>query len=200
MGDPPGPFDGAPTLAVGHSCAFCDSRDVSWAHPLDPHHAAFEVHGKGYTLPAVWALCEPCETIYRSGDDSAAIEVIGGDADEAAGTLAAFRRADAGRQRFDPEPMALAEAREHGFAPLAELTGALQLGPLWPAEHRLWLAEVAAAFDGDARFGWLIRSPDPDRSPEETLSALWRRVERDSECADPDIWTQRVQEFFAAEE
>lgn len=74
----------------------------------------------------------------------------------------------------------------------------MALGALWPAEHRGWLAEAAAAFDADDdRFGWLIRSPDPAVPVRDTLNALWRWVERDPACRDPQVWTQRVEEFFA---
>ena len=105
--DEPGWVDGVPTSGTGQSCAFCGSAPVAWVHPLDPDLVRFRLFGDGYTLPTFWTLCEPCEAIYGSGDDEAAVTVMrssggwDGDADtegaEYAGTaLAAFRRADKG--------------------------------------------------------------------------------------------------------
>ena len=111
---------------------------------------AYREYGKRHTLPAAWTLCDRCEAIYASGDDDAAVEVMRttawawawvADEDLAECVrqpLAVFQGTDLGARHFDPEPEALARAREQGFVPLRELTGVAEdLGPLWPADHAL---------------------------------------------------------------
>ena len=180
---------------IDQSCAFCGSRDVVWAHPLAEELVAYREYGKGHTLPTLWALCDRCEVIYASGDDDAAVEVMRSSgwswvADEDVAEcirqpLVVFRRADLGPRRFDPEPSEVAEARRQGFVPLRELTGvAADLGPLWPAEHALWLDELGPS-SGEDEYDevldrWLVRSPWPSLSVRRTLDALWRWVERNA--------------------
>lgn len=192
--DPTGWVDGAPTNGIGQSCVLCGTRKVTWVHPLARNLVTYRVAGKGHTLPGFWPLCDRCEAIYTSGDDDAAVEVMRSsgrwpcehDADVAAcirKPLEVFRRADLGARRFDPEPPALMEAREHGFVPLRELTGVADtLGPLWPPAHRLWLEELGPS-PGDDELDqvvdrWLVRSPWPALSVQQTMAALWRWVER----------------------
>ena len=202
---------------IGQSCAFCGGRDVVWAHPLADDLVTYREYGKGHTLPTSWALCDRCETIYTSGDDDAAVEVMQssvwswvGDDDVAEcirQPLAVFRRADLGARPFDPEPSAVAEARKKGFIPLRELTGvADHLGPLWPAEHSLWLDELGPAF-GEGEYDevldrWLVRSPWPSLSVRRTINALWRSVDRTARPSPrpPDADNPLILEFFTLSE
>jgi hypothetical protein len=208
--DPAGWVDGAPTSGVGQSCAFCGTRDVAWVHPLARDLLAYREYGNVYTLPTFWALCDRCERVYASGDDDAAVEVMRPSrswvADEAVAEcirkpLAVFRRADLGPRRFDPEPLGVVEARKQGFVPVREVTGVPEtLGPLWPAEHRLWLDElgpspVEEAYD-EVLDRWLVRSPWPSLSVEQTLSALWRWVERAPFPYEDEAWKARILEVF----
>lgn len=126
--EPPGWVDGAPTSGIGQSCAFCGTRDVVWVHRLDRDLVAYQEYGKGHTLPSFWALCDRCEQVYATGDDTAAVVLMrsgwSGVADEhvaecIGGPLAVFRLADRGRRRFDPEPPGVVEARKQGFVPCA---------------------------------------------------------------------------------
>jgi hypothetical protein len=74
---------------------------------LDTRLTKYDEYGKGHTLPTFWALCDPCESIYQSGDDGAAIGamhssgawswVADEDVTECIGKpFAVFRRADKG--------------------------------------------------------------------------------------------------------
>ncbi len=166
-----------------------------WAHPLADDLVAYREYGKGHTLPTSWALCDRCETIYTSGDDDAAVEVMRSSAwswvadDDVAECirqpLAVFRRADLGARRFDPEPSVLVEAKRQGFVPLRELTGvADDLGPLWPADHSLWLDELGPT-PGEDEYDevldrWMVRSPWPSLSARRAINALWRWVDRNA--------------------
>jgi hypothetical protein len=185
---------------VGQVCAFCSTGDVVWAHALAEDLVAYREYGKGHTLPTSWALCDRCEAIYDSGDDDATVEVMRSSAwswvsDEDVAEcvrqpLTVFRRADLGRQRFDPEPPALVEARRRGFVPLRELTGVAEdLGPLWPEEHSLWLDGIGPSAGEDehdeALDRWLVRSPWPSLSVRQTVDSLWRWVERDDRPRPP---------------
>jgi hypothetical protein len=211
--DPEGWVHGAPTSAIGQSCALCGTRDVAWVHPLASDRVAYVKYGQGYTLPNFWALCERCEAVYASGDDDAAVEVMrsseGGwsgvpDEDVAECVhkpLGVFRGADLGARRFEPEPPSLVEARAHGFAPLRAFTGAAHtLGPLWPAEHRAWLDELGPiSFEEPApapRDRWLVRSPWPALSVEQALAVLWPWVERAPFPEQHGAWEARVGEVF----
>jgi hypothetical protein len=102
-----GPEGYLPTGSAGQSCAFCWSTEVPWIHPLDTELVSYRQFGKGHTLPHFWTLCDPCELLYRSGDDGAIVDVILGserwrgtpplDVDEEVRQpLAVFRRADRG--------------------------------------------------------------------------------------------------------
>lgn len=210
--DPPGWPDGTPRSGIGQSCAFCGTHDVAWVHPLAHDLLAYRVHGTDYTLPTFWALCDRCEGVYASGDDDAAVELMrsAGDwstvADEDVpegirAPLAAFRRADRGSRRFDPEPPGLTEARKDGFVPLRELTGVADwLGPLWPSQHRRWLDELGPSpgeDEGDELLDrWLVRSPWPVLSTSQAIGALWRWVERDQGHLDPDETRARILQFL----
>jgi hypothetical protein len=203
---------------IGQSCAFCGSLDVVWVHPLDEDLVAYREHGKGHTLPTSWALCDPCEGIYASGDDDAAVEMrrsspgwseVADDdvAESIRRALVVFRRADLGRQRFDPEPPSVTEARTQGFVPLRQLTGvAAELGPRWPAEHSLWLDDLGPLPGGDEHDEvperWLVRSPWPSLSVSRTLGALWRWVESDDHPSPrpPVSEDPLVLEFFTCTE
>jgi hypothetical protein len=199
---------------IGQSCAFCGDRGVVWEHPLAEDLVSYREYGKGHTLPASWALCDRCETLYSSGDDDAAVEVMRssawswvGDQDVAEcirQPLAVFRRADLGARRFDPEPTAVTEARRRGFVPLRELTGvADDLGPLWPAEHSLWLEELGPAPAEDeydeVLDRWLVRSPWPALSVRQATNALWRWVDRTPRPSPrpPEGDHPLIREFFA---
>jgi len=162
-----------------------------WAHSLAADLVAYRQYGKGHTLPTFWTLCDRCEGIYASGDDDAAVEVMRTSAwswvaDEDVAEcvrqpLTVFRRADLGPDRLDPEPAAVTEARRRGFVPLREVTGAAQdLGPLWPTEHALRIDGLGAISDDQDDEGdrWVVRSPWPSLSVQQTLGALWRWVER----------------------
>ena len=177
---------------IGRSCAFCGSRDVVWSHRLAEDLVAYREYGKAHTLPASWALCDRCEGLYASGDDDAAVEVMRSsgwswvaDADVAESIrqpLAVFRRADLGARRFDPEPSEVVAARRQGFIPLRELTGvAASLGPMWPAEHAVWLDDLGPSAGEDEHDEvldrWLVRSPWSSLSVRQTLAALWRWIE-----------------------
>lgn len=205
--DPPDWVDGAPTGGIGQSCAFCGTRDVAWVHPLDRDLRAYRAAGKEHTLPRFWTLCEACETAYVSGDDDAAVEVMRAHrSDEEIAVdprrlLAVFRRADRGSRRLDPEPPALVEAREHAFRPLRELTGAPDtLGRLWPAEHRRWLDDLGPDpgehIPGSVPERWLVRSPWPSLSVEQTLHVLWWWVERPPFPSEDETWAARVREVL----
>ncbi len=112
--DPPDWVDGAPTSGVDQSCAFCGTREVVWVHALARDRLTYRRFGKSSTLPTFWSLCDPCEQVYASGDDDAAVEVMRSwdgswvdavDVDASIRpSLAAFRRADLGSRRFDPAP------------------------------------------------------------------------------------------------
>ncbi len=185
---------------MGNSCAFCGSHEVTWDHPLDPDLASYREHGKGYTLPGAWALCDSCERLYATGDDEAIGQLMRSsawswveDADVAESLrtpLAVFRRADLGPHRFDPVDPAISAAREEGFVPLRGLTGvAHDLGPLWPAAHSRWLEELGPT-SGEDEYDevldrWLVRSPWPSLTLRQTLSALWRCVDPVTMSADP---------------
>ena len=211
--DPPGWVDGAPTSGLGQSCAFCGTRDVAWVHPLARDRVTYRERGKASTLPTFWALCDRCEGVYASGDDEAAVALMRSSdnrssvsdadvAEEIRRPLAAFRRADRGARRLDPEPPALARARTEGFVPLCELTGVGgSLGPLWPAEHRRWLDELGPVLGEDEQYEaldrWLVRSPWPALSVTEAIGALWTWVERDPGHLGPDEERTGILEFFA---
>jgi hypothetical protein len=195
-----------PTTGTGQSCALCGSPEVVWIHPLDRDLLTYQVIGKGQTLPTFWTLCGRCEEIYQSGDDDGAVAVMhastwswvaDNEVTECIGKpLAAFRRADLGARRLDTEPSAVIEARSRGFIPLRELTGVGEdLGPLWPAEHRLWLEDLGPVSsedeDDEELDRWLVRSPWPTLSVSQTMTALWRWVERDPRPRD-EAWTGRA--------
>ena len=178
---------------IGQSCAFCGSHGVVWLHPLAEDLVGYREYGKGHTLPSFWALCERCEGVYRSGDDDAAVEVMRSSARSGVGDddvaecirkpLAVLRRADLGPRQFDPEPSAVDEARRRGLVPLRELTGVAEdLGPLWPAEHVLWLEELGAVIGeegyDEVHDRWLVRSPLRPLSARQAVSALWRWVDQ----------------------
>lgn len=208
--DPPGWIDGAPTSGIGQSCVFCGTRDVAWVHPLARDRLVYRQYGKEHTLPTFWALCDRCERVYASGDDDAAVEVMrdgrwpATDEDVAEcirKPLAVFRRADLGSRRFDPEPPGVVEARKRGFVPAREVTGIPDtLGTLWPAEHRLWLEELGPSpvedTDDEVLDRWLVRSPWPSLSVEQTLGAVWRWVERDPFPDEDEAWRARVLEVL----
>lgn len=213
LGSSPDPtvwVDGAPTSGIGQSCAFCGTRDVAWVHPLARDRLTYRQYGRGHTLPTFWALCERCEGVYTSGDDDAAVDVMrshwpnAGDEDVAEcirTPLAVFRGADLGSRRFDPESRGVVEARKKGFVPLREMTGIPHtLGPLWPAEHRLWLDELGPSPVEDKHDGvldrWLVRSPWPSLSVDQALGVVWRRVERDRFPDDHEAWKARVLEVL----
>jgi hypothetical protein len=206
--------------ATGHSCAFCGSHEVTWDHPLDPHLSSYRAYGQGHTLPSTWALCDSCEHLYVTGDDDAVVEVMRSstwswveDADVALclrTPLAVFRRADLGPHRFDPEHPTVSAAREQGFVPLRELTGAAhELGPLWPPAHSRWLDELGPT-SGEDEYDevldrWLVRSPWPSLSVRQVVNALWRWVDPVSGSAGPG--TERpearrvaIVRFFASSE
>jgi hypothetical protein len=204
--DPPGWVDGAPMSGIGQSCVFCGTRDVAWVHPLARDRLAHREYGKGHTLPTFWALCDRCEEVYASGDDDAAVEVVRSNwscvedddiTERIRKPLAVFRGADLGSRRFDPEPPAVVEAREKGFVPVREVTGIPDaLGPLWPAEHRLWLDElgpspVEGSYD-EVLDRWLVRSPWPSLSVDRALGVVWRWVERDPFPDEDEAWRARV--------
>jgi hypothetical protein len=208
--DRPGWVDGAPTSGIGQACAFCGTLNVAWVHRLARDRLTYRQYGKGHTLPSFWALCDRCEGVYASGDDDGAIELMrtnwpyADDEDVAEcirKPLAVFRRADLGSRRVDPEPPSVVEARKQGFLPLREVTGIPDtLGPLWPEQHRLWLDElgpspVEDAYD-EVLDRWLVRSPWPALSIDQTLGALWRSVERDPFPYENEAWEARVFEVF----
>ena len=102
-----------PTDSTGQSCAFCWSTEVPWVHPLDQALVRYRQFGRGHTLPHFWTLCDPCEQLYRSGDDDAIVAVLFGsdrwlefpppDVDEEVRKpLAVFRRADRGARPLAP--------------------------------------------------------------------------------------------------
>lgn len=186
-----GRADDAPTRGPG-VCSFCGEPSAVWLHPLDPERTGFLVYGKGHTLPTFWMLCDRCETVYRSGNDDDAVAIMRAsrhpdvdDRDVAEllrKPVAALRSSDRGARRLDTsEPPAVAEARARGFVPLREVSGAGdELGPLWPAEHRLWLDDLGPT-DLEDEFDevldrWSVRSPWPRVSVAQVLNALWRRV------------------------
>lgn len=202
-----------PAAATGQSCAFCSSRDVAWVHPLAEERARYREYGKEHTLPSSWTLCDRCESIYVSGDDDAAVDLMRASgwswvatedvAECVRGPLAAFRRADLGSRPIGPEPASVAEARRLGFVPLRELTGvADELGPLWPAGARLWVDELGPApgedEDDPVPDRWLVRSPWPEPSVRQVLDALWRWVEQKTPPTprSPDADHERIREFF----
>lgn len=209
--DPAGWVDGAPSSGTGQSCAFCGTREVAWVHPLASGLVTYRVYGKGHTLPSFWVLCDRCEGIYATEDEDAAVEMMRSSdwswvaeedvAECVQKPLEVFRRADRGARRLDPEPPAVADARNQGFVPLRELTGvANTLGPLWPPEHRLWREELGAA-PGEDEYEdvldrWLVRAPWPSLSVYQTLATLWRWVERSPRPQDVEVWRARVLEVF----
>ena len=181
---------------------------MAWAHRLASDRLTYRQYGKGHTLPPVWALCDRCEEVYASGDDDAAVEVMRNgrwavtDEDVAEcirKPLAVFRRADLGSRRIDPEPSGVVAARKQGFVPAREVTGIPHhLGPLWPAEHRLWLDELGPSpvehADHEVLDRWLVRSPWPALSVDQTLGVVWRWVERDSFPHEDEVWRARILE------
>ena len=208
--DPAGWVDGAPTSGLGQSCAFCGTREVAWVHPLARDRLTYRQHGEEHTLPTFWALCDPCEGVYASGDDDAAVEVMrdgewpATDDDVAESVrkpLAVFRRADLGARRFDPEPPGLVEARRHGFVPAREVTGIPdRLGDLWPAEQRLWLVELGPSpvedMEDEVLDRWLVRSPWPSLSVDQALGVVWRWAERRPFPDEDEAWKARVVEVL----
>jgi|ERR1700710_904553 len=106
--DPPGWVDGLPTSGRDQSCAICGDRKVAWVHRLDADDVRFRMHGKGYTLPTFWTLCQPCEDIYSAGDHTAIAQTMrtapdwiapdAADDEHIQAPLGAFIRADRGRR------------------------------------------------------------------------------------------------------
>ena len=99
--------DDLPTNSVDQLCAFCNSTDVPWLHPLDRDLVTFTMFGKGHTLPHFWTLCDRCEQLYRAGDDEAILRLAVEEGGWPGGTLIdfdeevrqpfeVFRRADLG--------------------------------------------------------------------------------------------------------
>lgn len=90
--------------------------------------------------------------------------------------------------------------REQGFAPIEEYTGATWVGQLWPEDHRRWLPETRSAWldatNHDGRL-WLVRSPWPSLSLQDTLNVLWSWAERDRARLTPQRWRDRVSEALA---
>jgi hypothetical protein len=91
----------------------------------------------------------------------------------------------------------VAELATQGFEPIEAYTGAIWVAQLWPDEHRRSVAETRpVSVDESHRDGrlWLVRSPWPGLSVEDSLNVLWTWVERDHAGLDEDIWRQRVSE------
>jgi hypothetical protein len=199
-----------PVNGIGQSCAWCGAREVAWVHPLVADRVRYRAYGEGRTLPGFWTLCERCEGVYQLRDDEAAVEVmlassewswVQGDLDEVRQPLDAFRRADLGGRRLEPEPPAVSAARSEGFVPLRELTGVADtLGRQWPPEHRLWLEDLGAApgedEDDEPVDRWLVRSPWPSLSVDQTLHALWRWVDQAAGSPETHGRDARTEEFF----
>jgi hypothetical protein len=91
----------------------------------------------------------------------------------------------------------VAELRTQGFEPIEAYTGAFWVAQLWPEEHRRSVAETRADWLDDSRGDgrlWLVRSPWPGLTIEDSLNVLWTWVERDRAALDEDLWARRVSE------
>jgi len=91
----------------------------------------------------------------------------------------------------------VAELRMQGFEPIEAYTGYFWVAHLWPDHHRRSVTETRPAWlddpHSDGRL-WLVRSPWPGLTVEESLNVLWTWVERDLASLDDDLWTRRVTE------
>jgi hypothetical protein len=91
----------------------------------------------------------------------------------------------------------VAELRAQGFEPIEAYTGAFWLGQLWPDDHRRSVAETRSFWlddpQSDGRL-WLVRSPWPTLTLEDSLNLVWTWVERDHAALDEEHWRQRVTE------
>lgn len=91
----------------------------------------------------------------------------------------------------------VAELCAQGFEPIETYTGAVWVGPLWPKEHSRSVAETRSVWLDDPHTDgrlWLVRSPWPTLTLEDSLNLLWTWVERDHAALDDDLWHQRVSE------
>ena len=94
----------------------------------------------------------------------------------------------------------VAELRAQGYEPIEAYTGAVGVGRLWPRNHRasvsetrpVWLADPSS----DGRL-WMVRSPWPTLSVQDSLNVLWTWVERDHASLDEELWRERVSEVLA---
>jgi hypothetical protein len=89
------------------------------------------------------------------------------------------------------------ELRTQGFEPIENFTGAFWVAQLWPDEHRRSVRETRSAWLEDSHSDgrlWLVRSPWPGLTIEDSLNVLWTWVERDHAALDEDLWTRRVRE------
>jgi hypothetical protein len=97
----------------------------------------------------------------------------------------------------------VADLRAQGYEPIEHYTGAVGVGRLWPQNHRasvpetrsVWLADPSS----DGRL-WMVRSPWPTLSLQDSLNVLWTWVERDHASLDEDLWRERVSEALAWDE
>src|SRR6185437_16377215 len=96
------------------------------------------------------------------------------------------------------------ELRAQGFLPLEEHTGAEWVGQLWPEQDRRSVAETRPVWlndlDSDGRL-WLMRSPWPSLTLDDSLSVLWSWAERDRpQPLDIDVYRERVAEALSWDE
>lgn len=153
-------------------------------------------------LPALTLLGAQCLELLQTGRDDALAARLSNEFDDfGRAEVVAHLRARAGEPvAVPPEPDSMVEARRRGFVPLGEHTGiTAELGPLWPAEHRLSRLDLGD-WRGAPDDTWLVHSPWQSLSVGEVLTVLWRWVERDPCPADDDEWTNRVLEVFGWKE
>jgi hypothetical protein len=72
-------------------------------------------------------------------------------------------------------------ARAEGFTPIEELTGFMEVGLVWPDEHRRSVPETREWWLDEPLGGmvWLVRPPWPAWTLDDTFAFLWTVVDDD---------------------
>lgn len=103
----------------------------------------------------------------------------------------------------------VADLRAHGFEPIEEHTGSVDVAELWPRQHRRWVEETREWRLAHAECGgklWLVRSPWPAVGLQDALNIVWswaehdRAVQSSPDAARRRVWRERADQALRWDE